>query len=280
MPQETFSSLQPIKGETFSNVAPVSTQKGSDTENKPGFTQRLLESFGVPGTVEQAEASAPHSFTDAVKQGLAASSGLLPLIYNYGRTTVRGAVEGVREMNEAGQNIGEGGPVAANLLKAGGGITHAVLQATPIVGPTIEQSGEDISQGNIVGGAGGLTGVAAQVFAPKLIEGSAKVAGKVSNAAREAFVEPTAPKPVPELPSPVSSPLQVDSALSDAVLRKLGTKDLTPGGRETLRNAAGPVVQAGSSPELHLIRAIPEINSTIPQRSPKSGHVRSPENRP
>src|SRR6185369_13297476 len=160
MPQETFSNLQPIKGETFSNVTPVPTQEGSGTKSQPGFTQRLLESFGLPGTQEQAEASAPHSFTDAVKQGIAASTGLLPLIYNYGKTAVRGGIEGLREVNEAGQNIGEGGPVAANLLKAGGGITHAALQATPLVGPTIEQSGEDISQGNISGGAGGLTGVA------------------------------------------------------------------------------------------------------------------------
>src|SRR5690349_17604787 len=57
---------------------------GSDTKSQPGFTQRLLESFGLPGTMEQAEASAPHSFTDSVKQGIAASTGLLPLIYNYG----------------------------------------------------------------------------------------------------------------------------------------------------------------------------------------------------
>jgi hypothetical protein len=123
MATETFSNLQPIKGETFSNVTPVSTsnvtpvstQSGSSQTAQPGFTQRLLESFGLPGTQEQALASSPQNYTDAVKQGIAASTGLLPLIYNYGKTAVRGAIEGNREVQDAATNIAQGGPVGANL---------------------------------------------------------------------------------------------------------------------------------------------------------------------
>jgi hypothetical protein len=97
----------------------------------------------------------------------------------------------------------------------------------------------------------------------KVIEAVPGVVSKAANAAKEAFTEPKAAPPLPELPSPVSSTLPVDTAFSDSIIRKLGAKDLSPTARETLRNAAGPVVQAGSSPELHLLKAVPEINSTI-----------------
>jgi hypothetical protein len=272
MPQETFSNLQPIKGETFSNVVPVPPQ-GSDTKAQPGFTQRLLESFGLPGTPEQALASAPQNYTDAVKQGIAASTGLLPVIYNYGKTAVHGGIEGLREVSEAGQNIGEGGPVSANLAKAGSGFLHAALQATPIVGPHIETAGEDVAQKNYSGAAGGLTGVIAQLAAPKIVKGVGDVAGKTADVVKNTFVEPVAPKPLPELPKPVSSALPVDSPFDDATIRKTSGKDLSPSARETLRNAAGPVIPAGSSPELHLLKVVPEVNATIATESTKLAKI-------
>jgi hypothetical protein len=261
MAQETFSNLKPIQGETFSSVTPIATQAGSNTQ--PGFAQRFLQSFGAPSSQAELEASAPTSVKDALIQGLKASTAFLPAIVSHAKQAAQGLSEGAADIRDAGTNIAQGGPIGANLGKAASGALHATLQATPVIGAPTETAGQDVSQGNYAGAAGGLTGVAAQILAPKAIEGASELPGKVKSTVTDNFLEPKAPVAPPELPSPVSSPLQVDTALSDAQLRKLGAKDLTPGGRETLRNAAGPVIQAGSSPELHLIKAIPEINSSI-----------------
>src|SRR6185369_1506758 len=42
---------------------------------------------------------------------------------------------------------------------------------------------------------------------------------------------------------------------------------------ETLRNAAGPVIPAGSSPELHLLKAVSEVNATIATESTKLAKI-------
>ena len=261
MPQETFSNLQPIKGETFSSVTPIATQGGSSTQ--PGFVTRFLQSIGAPSSQAELEAQAPTSIKDALIQGVKASTAFLPAIVSHAKQAAQGLSESATDIRDAGTNIAQGGPVGANLGKAASGALHATLQATPVIGAPTETAGQDVSQGNYAGAAGGLTGVTTQLLAPKAIEGAVELPGKVKSAVTDNFLEPKAPVAPPELPSPVSSPLQADTALSDATLRKLGAKDLTPGGRETLRNAAGPVIQAGSSPELHLIKAIPEINSSI-----------------
>jgi len=246
---------------------------GSDAKAQPDFTQRLLEAFGLPGTIEQAQASAPQTFTDALRQGAAASTGLLPAIVNYGKQVYRGASEGNREAQEAAQNIGEGGPVGANILKAGGGLLRSALSTVPFVGEPIQTAGEDVSQKNYSGAAGGLTGIVAQVPAPKLIEGAGKVAGKTADVIKSNFAEPPKPALQPEVPKPVSSPLPVDSPFDDATIRKTSGKDLNPSARETLRNAAGPIIPAGSSPELHLLKAVPEVNATIATESTKLAKI-------
>jgi hypothetical protein len=57
----------------------------------------------------------------------------------------------------------------------------------------------------------------------------------------------------------------VDSSFDNATIRKLasGSKDLSPDARELLRNSSGPVIPPCSSPELHLLRAVPQVNSNI-----------------
>jgi hypothetical protein len=262
MPQETFSNLQPIKGETFSSVTPIGS-----TPAQPSYFERLAQSFGLPSSHAQAEAQAPSSIADVLRQAASASTGFLPAILDYGKTALRGAANAGKEVNEATQNVLEGGPVGANTGKAASGVLNAALQAVPVVGPHIQTAGEDVSQGNLAGAAGGLTGVIGQIAAPKILEGASDLAGKTVDAAKEAFVEPKATPPLPELPTPVSGPVGVDSPFDDATIRKTSGKDLSPDARETLRNAAGPVIPAGSSPELHLLKAVPEINSTITMQS-------------
>jgi hypothetical protein len=75
---------------------------------------------------------------------------------------------------------------------------------------------------------------------------------------------PEEPKYVAEPPKPVTSPVTVDTPLSDAVVRKsMGGKNLSEEARNTIREHAGDVVPKGSSPELQLIKTIKPVNEAI-----------------
>lgn len=98
----------------------------------------------------------------------------------------------------------------------------------------------------------------------KAIEAIPDAAQGIKNIAKDTFGEPAKPAALPETPSPVSSPVTVDSPFDDATIRKsVGGKTLSPDAREALRNAAGPVIQAGASPELMLLKSVPVVNDTI-----------------
>jgi hypothetical protein len=102
----------------------------------------------------------------------------------------------------------------------------------------------------------------------KAIEQVPAVAKAAKSGLKNTFGEPEALPLQGEVPKPVSQPLPVDSPFDNATIRKsAGGKDLNPDAREFLRNAAGPVIPAGSSPELHLLRAVPEVNSTLATQS-------------
>jgi hypothetical protein len=270
IPQEVKASLWDAKHAMSSDVvAPPPPVKAE----QPGFFQRLGQSFGLPTSQAEAEAQAPTSIADVLRQAASASTNMLPALVNYGRTAAKGISEGRQDIDEAAANIGQGGPVLSNIGKAVSAAVHASLQATPIVGPTLDTYGNDISQGNYAGAAGGATGLVAQAIAPKVIEGVTKVPGKVGDFVKDNFVEPKPNTPLPELEKPVATPVQVDSSFDDAVIRKTSGKDLSPDARETLRNAAGPVIPAGSSPELHLLKAVPEVNATIATEGTKLAKI-------
>jgi hypothetical protein len=57
--------------------------------------------------------------------------------------------------------------------------------------------------------------------------------------------------------------VDVDTSFDDATIRKTVDKDLRPDARQTLRDAAGDTIEAGSSPNNHLVKAVPQINDTI-----------------
>jgi hypothetical protein len=110
--------------------------------------------------------------------------------------------ESGQEVQQAAQNVVEGGPLGANIGKAGSGLLHGLLAQVPFIGTPTEQAGIDVANKNYAGAAGGLTGVAAQVLAPKIVEagGDALAAGKsaatkTTSALRDAFVEPKPTSP-------------------------------------------------------------------------------------
>jgi len=140
-------------------------------EDRPGFVRRLGQSFGIPTSMDELQAAGetmrPKSAGDWA--GTAIAGPIYPAVKNYVSTAVRGIGEGAHEVGEAASNVVHGGPVLANSGKAAYGIAHGVLQAIPIMGPSIETAGEDVHDKNYSGAAGGLTGVAAQVLAPKIV---------------------------------------------------------------------------------------------------------------
>ena len=153
--QTEYDYQLPVKTEEYDYHVPVAEAV------KPGFLQRFAESYGIPTNANE--------LVGALKS---ASLGLISPILPIAESTVsylgrakRGIQEGLGEVVEAGRNVAEGGPVLANVGKAGYGLTHAYLQAAPVAGPTIETMGEDVARGNYAGAAGGAAGVMTQAAA-------------------------------------------------------------------------------------------------------------------
>ena len=231
---------------------------------QPGFVQRLEQSLGLPSTPEEAAAVTPTSIGDAVKSALVASTGFLSPLINYGKTAIKGTLEGKQDVDEAIQNIAQGQPVGANIGKAASGVLHAALQQVPIIGPPTDTAGQDVAQGNYAGAAGGLTGVIGQLFAPKVLEGIRNIPDVLMT---EEGQSKLSPKYNFEKPSPVEPPVTPatpqDISFDDAAVRKTVNKDLSPDAVDVLQQAAGDVIPAGSSTDVHLLGAVPEINNTI-----------------
>jgi len=170
----------------LSQAVPLSgNQSTAQPKQPPGFLKRLAQSLGVPTSMQELQQAQPSTAEQII--GPAATAG--KMLWNYGKTAARGISEGLQESREAGENVGEGQPLGPNLGKAASGVLHAGLQATPIVGPSIETAGQDIQSGNYQGAAGGLTGVTGQVLAPELLNRGAaavnKLRGNVADAAAD-----------------------------------------------------------------------------------------------
>lgn len=159
---------------------------------KPGFGQRLRESFGIPDwdTLEQqgqAEGDKPASekLTDALKAGTG-YEGLKSTatgVYDWGKRALGNIGQGLQEEKEAAQNIKEGGPILQNIGKAGAGIVHGGLGSLPFVGEPLEQAGQDIVNKNYAGAAGGITGVIGQAVGPELLHAGKFAPGSEMEAA-------------------------------------------------------------------------------------------------
>jgi hypothetical protein len=141
----------------------------------------------------------------------------------------------------------------AGIGAAGGTVAgQALVGENPLDAQALKETGT-----NAVIGAG--LGAGSKVI--EAIPGAVK--GAV-NVAKDTFGEVKPPVSGPEVPAPVSSPVTVDSPFDDAVIRKsVGGKDLSPSARELLRNNSGPTITAGSSPEVHLLKAVAPTNEMI-----------------
>jgi hypothetical protein len=136
-----------------------STAPASAAPQPPGYFKRLGQSLGLPTSMDELKAAQPS--TAEIIGGPAVTAG--KMLWNYGKTAVKGVKEGAQEAYDAGQNIAAGQPVLPNVAKAGYGLAHANLQATPVIGPPVETAGQDVSAKNYRGALGGLTGVIAQL---------------------------------------------------------------------------------------------------------------------
>ncbi len=183
-------AFNPNADYSVSNSASTAPQAITQQE-QPGFFKRLAQSVGLPSSVAEADATVPHSVGEAVSGALAKSTGLLQPIVNYAQNAGKGIAEGAQDVVDAGRNIVAGQPILPNIGKAASGGAHAILQATPVVGPSIDTAGQDIAQGNYAGAAGGLTGAIAQVAAPDALEKVGQARDYVAQKAVEPLVNKT-----------------------------------------------------------------------------------------
>jgi hypothetical protein len=167
---------------------PETAQPAAKPE-QPGFWQRLGESIGLPTSAEleqHGHAVQEHPIQSAIEADptVSAAKGL----YGYGKRVLTGSGEASKEVGEAARNIKEGGPVLPNIGKAGYAEVNNAVGALPFVGEPAQKVGQDVSEGNYKGAAGGATGIAAQVVAPELIDrapaGITKVKGVAGTAMR------------------------------------------------------------------------------------------------
>lgn len=167
-------------------IGEPSKKEQAKTPEQPGFFKRLGESVGFtpPKTKEEAEAMLPSK----AEMILGPAATIPGMIASYAKKFVKSTGEELGEVVSAGKNIAEGGPIGANIGKAGYGILHGELEKTPIIGSAMNTVGSDVSQKNYSGAAGGLTGIIGQVALPEILErgGSAygKLTGKVNPAVK------------------------------------------------------------------------------------------------
>lgn len=148
----------------------VPIQQASTAPEQPGYFKRLGQSLGLPTSMEEVRAQQAEMQNPAtiVKRSILGPVG--EAVVGHVGQAYTGIKEGLQEAAEAGTNIGQGGPILPNLGKVAYGALHGTMQSIPFIGKPTETAGEDIANKNYAGAAGGLTGVIAQVVAPKIIE--------------------------------------------------------------------------------------------------------------
>ena len=123
------------------------------------FSERLAQSAGLPTTGAE--------FGEMAKD--AAIGGIVGPAYtvgksalDFGKNILQSGKNMVGELGEAATNISEGGPIGANIGKAGAGILDTYLDASPLGGQIVKSIGADVASGNYAGAAGSATGALIQ----------------------------------------------------------------------------------------------------------------------
>jgi hypothetical protein len=134
-----------------SNTVPAPRNSAPPLPRPPGTLVRTAQAVGLPSSKAELQAiSQPPSITDTLLGPVATAGKMV------GNAAGR-AMSGEPEFAEAVHNIGEGGPIGANLGKGAYAVTKAVASAIP-GGEGVYNFGEDIANKNYKGAIGDALG--------------------------------------------------------------------------------------------------------------------------
>ncbi len=243
--QSSDASVQPINRTSGLLVSgPKTVPADEDVTGTIAPSAGASSGLGIPGnlTGRIATQSTAQQQANAKNSAIAAGMALAP--------------EAIPELAGAGvaRTLGNVAIGAANSAIGGAGGT-ILGQTVALENPASVSNLKETGQNALIGGALGA--------GSKVLEAIPGAAKSTVGAAKEAFATPEDVPLQGKLPSPVSTPLEVDQPFSDAQIRKTSGKELNPDSRELLRNMAGPTISAGSSPELHLLKAVAPTNELI-----------------
>ena len=162
----------PAKGAVdYDALAKQAGSTGSaPVQEKPGAVARYFHGAGLPTTT----AELPSFLEHIALPGYAALKDAPQEIKDYVTKTVGDLEDIYQEQKEALQNVSEGGPFWSNLNKGILPIVKFGLHQVPFIGEPEYQAGEDVTNKNYAGAAGGLTGVIAQVILPEILHGTSE----------------------------------------------------------------------------------------------------------
>jgi Helix-hairpin-helix domain len=170
------------------NGAVSSTPAAPDTPKPPGFFSRLASSVGIPSSMDEVKSMAakeealpwwqkalPHAPGSSPSAADSIAGAVLgpayPMVKGYLQNTGSGIKEGYQEADEADKQLSSGQITTKQAIgKTAYAAAHAVINAVPFIGPTINTMGEDAATKNWRGFAGGATGVVGQLAAPEVAE--------------------------------------------------------------------------------------------------------------
>jgi len=142
---------------------------------KPTFTSRNLEGFGLPKNKEEYRAAAAdaaskkslaiHALDPTGGAAVDAATGL----WGYAKRVAGNVYNDAHEAVEAGENIGKGGPVGANVGKAAFAAAHTLVSSVPFIGESAENATTDTVNKNWGALAGDVTSIIGQTLVPEYI---------------------------------------------------------------------------------------------------------------
>jgi hypothetical protein len=149
--------------ESASGWMPVETAPPAEPAKKqsPGFFKRLAQGMQLPSSVKELKGMIPKLPDPNAPPILWPASIVAKPIVGYAKNLYSEGKKAVNEALEAGENIGEGGPIKENLGKAAAAGTEFTLKGilAPLGAGALYAWGEDIAGKNYAGAAGDATAV-------------------------------------------------------------------------------------------------------------------------
>ena len=154
----------------LSKAQPIAEPQGAISR----FSERLAQSAGIPTTGKEVGEAAMQTGMGLISPALPMTKQSIDFIKNL----FASGKSMVGEVGEAARNISEGGPIGANIGKAGAGIMDTYLAASPLGGQIIENVGSDVASRNYAGAAGSATGALIQAALLKASGKAAQIGSK------------------------------------------------------------------------------------------------------